>query len=46
MTYSELYLVLLGAIALVCAGVVLFSIDKSSKYPFSFSRRKKNPHDT
>jgi len=42
MTYNELYLLILGSIALISAGVILLTIDKTSKYRTSVSKRKKS----
>jgi len=41
MTYNELYLLILGSLALISAGIILFTIDKTSKQRLPDSKRKK-----
>lgn len=43
MTYNELYLMVLGAIALMSAGVILLTLDKTCKYRTCIGKRKKKP---
>lgn len=41
MTYNELYLLILGSIALISAGVILLTIDKTAKYRLDTDKHKK-----
>lgn len=41
MTYNELYLLILGSIALISAGIILFTISNASKDKLRDNKRKR-----
>lgn len=45
MTYNELYLLVLGALSLVSAGAVIFTIDRSGKHCVNVSKRRNTPEN-